>query len=112
VETHVGPGTSIHIYLPESRSSKTDTIQTSIEEMPQRGDEKVLIVEDESKVRKMAMDVLSGYGYTVLSAGSGEEALNTARGKGGRRSTANGSSDAGHQRARAEHPGLGSVSQI
>jgi len=48
---------------------------------PQRaasGHEVILLVEDESNIREPAVEVLAGQGYTVLAAGSGEEALELA----------------------------------
>jgi CheY-like chemotaxis protein len=40
------------------------------------GTETILIVEDESVLRDMARDILAGYGYRILEASSGREALN------------------------------------
>ncbi len=44
-----------------------------------RGNETVLIVEDEPSVRKVAVRILSNLGYTVFEAGDGEEALQVAK---------------------------------
>ncbi|HXB21744.1 MAG TPA: response regulator [Candidatus Solibacter sp.] len=41
-----------------------------------RGTETILLVEDEDSLRIVICDFLSQLGYTLLSAGSGEEALN------------------------------------
>ena len=43
--------------------------------MPLTGGETILLVEDEARVRKLIVDVLSGRGYRVLEATRGEEAL-------------------------------------
>ena len=36
---------------------------------------KILVVEDDPAVRKLASEILRGYGYTVHLASSGDEAL-------------------------------------
>ncbi len=43
-----------------------------------RGDETILLVEDEPSLRKVAKRILSDAGYTVIDAGNGVEALATA----------------------------------
>ena len=40
-----------------------------------RGSETILVVEDDQSVRELAANLLSAYGYTVLKAGTGQEAL-------------------------------------
>ena len=40
-----------------------------------RGNETILLVDDEEALRNMAAQILQGMGYTVLTAQSGEEAL-------------------------------------
>jgi CheY-like chemotaxis protein len=54
------------------------------EEVPARGTETVLLVEDEDMVRRMTREVLEGAGYRVLEASSGFEALRMSAGHGGR----------------------------
>lgn len=44
----------------------------------QRGTETVLLVDDEESLRTVVVDLLSQLGYHVLSAGSGEQAINIA----------------------------------
>ena len=43
--------------------------------MPLTGAETILLVEDEARVRKLVLDVLTGRGYKVLEATRGDEAL-------------------------------------
>ncbi|MBI3636976.1 MAG: response regulator [Candidatus Rokubacteria bacterium] len=45
---------------------------------PLRGDETILLVENETPVRALMRDILRMQGYTVLDARSGEEALDMA----------------------------------
>ncbi len=40
-----------------------------------RGTETVLVVDDEAMVKDLARDILKRHGYTVLTAGGGEEAV-------------------------------------
>ena len=44
-----------------------------------RGTETVLVVDDEQLVRELARDILKRYGYTVLMASGGEEAVELYR---------------------------------
>jgi CheY-like chemotaxis protein len=45
------------------------------ERMPEQGTETILIVDDETIVLSLAHSMLTRYGYTVLAAHSGDEAL-------------------------------------
>jgi CheY-like chemotaxis protein len=53
-------------------------------EEPAAGSETILLVEDDPSVRQLAMRVLSSMGFTVLEAGSGEEAISICKVVGGR----------------------------
>ena len=60
------------VYLetrPQSMSSSTLAL---------RGTETILVAEDEDGVRSLTKEVLEKYGYTVLEASNGEEALKIA----------------------------------
>ncbi len=70
-----GHGTTIRIYLPRS----TGTGQSAGEAEPQaeveRGHETVLIVEDDTLVRKYVVTQVASLGYTTLEAANAAEAL-------------------------------------
>lgn len=75
VSSEVGKGTTFGIYLPriagevEVRKARQIAVEVF------RGNETVLVVEDQFEVRKLASDVLRSYGYRVLEAANGSEAL-------------------------------------
>jgi two-component system cell cycle sensor histidine kinase/response regulator CckA len=68
-----GSGTTFQIYLPVTNAAVPQpqgTIPTEI-----FGNETILLVEDQEQVRILAVTILERYGYEVLSAASGNEAL-------------------------------------
>jgi PAS domain S-box-containing protein len=77
VYSEVGIGTTFKVYLPRaaSRSAATGQSQAAT---PPRGDETILLVEDDAVVRALVRRILEGSGYLVLEADSGEEAVLTA----------------------------------
>lgn len=74
VYSEPGKGTLFRIFLPRSDGIADSTV-TPPEEMPIFGTETVLVVEDEPMVRQIAAAALRGFGYSVLSATSSEEAI-------------------------------------
>ena len=74
-ESEHGKGTAFKIYLPALEKEPEEQI-TDPEESPlPRGNETVLLVDDEDYIRDIARNILEQFGYRVLSAASGEEAL-------------------------------------
>jgi PAS domain S-box-containing protein len=73
VYSEVGVGTTIRVYLPRL---STEQQPRSIVEAPAlpRGDETILLVEDEASVRRVTARTLTSLGYRVLEAQSGEDA--------------------------------------
>jgi signal transduction histidine kinase/ActR/RegA family two-component response regulator len=75
VSSEVGQGTTFKIYLPIVKSgtplSKTDSFQ----EQPRGGTETILLAEDNQIVRSLTRDVLMEFGYKVIEAADGAEAL-------------------------------------
>ena len=69
-----GFGTTFSIYLPLN-VEKTQPVEQSPSFVPQGGNETVLVVEDDAAVGRLVESVLKRYGYNVILAGSGEEAL-------------------------------------
>jgi signal transduction histidine kinase len=77
VQSAPGGGTSITVYLPEA-----DSEECAAKEEPRSpvsgeltGKETILLVEDEEMVRELAVESLQGYGYAILQAPNGNEAL-------------------------------------
>jgi len=74
VASEAGDGTTVKVYLPR--------LEAEAEEEPEPGDadaargtETVLVAEDEDGVRELLRKVLTEFGYTVLTARHGRDAL-------------------------------------
>lgn len=67
-------GTTFKIYLPITKSTMKETkrIETIL---PEGGTETILLTEDEAEVRELARRVLEGFGYRIIEASDGEEAV-------------------------------------
>jgi signal transduction histidine kinase/ActR/RegA family two-component response regulator len=73
-----GEGTVIKIYLPRHYGPEpaAGTLMAAPAELPRaRGEEIILVVEDEERVRHMSVDSLRELGYTIVQASDGEQAL-------------------------------------
>jgi PAS domain S-box-containing protein len=72
--SEVGKGTTFKIYLPVI-STEVEDVADSLAEIPAFGTETILVVDDEDFIRDLGQRILTRSGYTVLTATSGEEAL-------------------------------------
>ncbi|PKL39281.1 MAG: hypothetical protein CVV41_21760 [Candidatus Riflebacteria bacterium HGW-Riflebacteria-1] len=70
-----GVGTSFRIYFPEADKAGEDAGKNEEQSSPVRGNETILLVEDECRLRIMLELLLSSNGYHVISAEDGAEAL-------------------------------------
>jgi CheY-like chemotaxis protein len=82
-ESEPGRGSTFRVFLPRATDELTAPIPTAAAGSAARGRETLLIVEDETLILRMARRVLSGLGYTVLSASDGPEALELLAGHAG-----------------------------
>jgi CheY-like chemotaxis protein len=77
VDSEPGRGTRLRIFLPRAETPAAEA-SPATPEAAAPGSGTVLLVEDEAGVRHLARDVLSRYGYRVLEAANGSEALRLA----------------------------------
>ena len=73
--SEVGMGTAFKIYLPAIEDHEEDSRKDSSPVIPKGGTEIILLVDDVSSIRDLASRLLLKFGYTPLTAVSGEEAL-------------------------------------
>ncbi len=76
VSSLVGGGTTFKVWFPVDAHGACKAATMASRPAPLRGGtETILVVEDELPVRQLAVRCLEHYGYHVLQAGSGQEAL-------------------------------------
>ena len=75
VYSELGQGTTFKIYLPRMDEDVADASAEPVLRPASTGQEIVLVVEDEGMLRELFCEFLRESGYTVLAAGTGEEAV-------------------------------------
>ena len=76
LESEPGKGTRFTILIPASGTQKSMVeVDSRMDPEYQKGNETVLLVEDNPQVRLLTLSILERYGYTVLPAAAGPEAL-------------------------------------
>ncbi len=73
--SEVGLGTTFSIYMPATSGIEELDSSSEKEDVSARGKETAFVVDDDASVRELLVKALLGYGYDVLQAGNGEEAL-------------------------------------
>ncbi|MBZ0117189.1 MAG: PAS domain S-box protein, partial [Sandaracinaceae bacterium] len=74
VDTVPGKGTRMTLYLPRSLEARAPA-PAALSDAPRPGRERILVVEDDDVVRRVAVRALSRLGYQVLEAHDAREAL-------------------------------------
>jgi CheY-like chemotaxis protein len=82
IDSEPGKGARFSIYLPAALPQPGPSEGQSPSRQAYRGNETILLVEDNEMVRKLTQNLLHMQGYTVLSFASGREALSAAEGGG------------------------------
>lgn len=72
--SEIGRGTTFQIYLPFARVRVKEEM-TAPEPPPRGGTETILVVEDDQATRQLDREVLEAYGYGVIEAVDGEDAI-------------------------------------
>ena len=76
VESEMGRGTIVKIYLPSTPAASLDEISQTIPSEIQTGNSgTILVVEDDPEVREITVAMLHELGYSVLETGAGAEAM-------------------------------------
>ncbi len=82
IESAVGTGTSVSLYLPAAPLTADNPLQDRAPDQPQQGAGSILVVEDDAAVRDVSIEILQDLGYRTLVARNGQEALETLQGSG------------------------------
>lgn len=79
IESRLGYGTSVELYFPVAPTEAAASSARMATASCQTGHEAILVVEDESEVRGVALAFLRSLGYTAHEAGNADEALRILR---------------------------------
>jgi signal transduction histidine kinase len=75
VESTLGVGTTIALYLPKAKQKPDAEEETKQPQAIPTGSERVLVVDDNEDLLKVTSAMLTTFGYQIFCAGNGEEAL-------------------------------------
>jgi two-component system, cell cycle sensor histidine kinase and response regulator CckA len=75
VYSEVGQGSQFSVYLPLAETRNAESLAARQTEIPFGGGELVMVVDDETAIREIAKGTLENFGYRVLTASDGAEAL-------------------------------------
>ena len=79
VYSELEQGASFKVYLPRYvGTSETTDVESRQNMKPAQGSETILLVEDESAIRRLLTELLKYSGFTILQADNGVEALQVA----------------------------------
>ena len=79
VESEVGQGTSFEVFLPCASETPAGAVAATVEELPRGHGELILVADDERALGELVASELREYGYRVLTAANGAEAVTLFR---------------------------------
>lgn len=75
VESKVGKGTTLKVYIPAKITEEAKTAQAEQPKLPMGNGELIMIVDDETSVLDITSQTLKNYGYNVVTATDGTDAI-------------------------------------
>jgi len=75
VRSELGKGTEISVYFPVSVDQQEQVGLIGMDELPSGNGELILVVDDEESIRQITKGTLEGFGYRVLVAADGTQAV-------------------------------------
>ncbi len=75
VSSELGKGTTFKVYFPAQTEGLADTLAESAAELPRGDGELILVIDDEAAVREITRQTLEAFGYRVVLAAEGSEAV-------------------------------------
>jgi hypothetical protein len=75
VDSEMGRGTTFKIYLSSDPALRTATPPPFLADLPHGNDELILVVDDEASIRDITQRTLEAFGYRVITAREGGEAV-------------------------------------
>jgi two-component system, cell cycle sensor histidine kinase and response regulator CckA len=75
VQSALGSGTTVEVFLPRAKSASPPKEAAKPPVIATEGQETLLVVEDDARILRVALDALTRLGYRVLHASDGQQAL-------------------------------------
>jgi CheY-like chemotaxis protein len=75
VESETGQGTAFEVFLPRATEVVAAETAGPVEKLPRGAGELILVADDEKAIRELVAAELTAFGYRVLTATNGAEAL-------------------------------------
>ena len=75
VYSEIGRGARFRVYLPAIESARAAPAKPSRRDLPVGDGELILVIDDENAIREVAKETLTAFGYRVMVASDGAEAM-------------------------------------
>jgi signal transduction histidine kinase/CheY-like chemotaxis protein len=75
LDSEVGKGTKFQVYLPVHTKPSEAAVAVAVPELPRGKGELILVIDDEASVREITKHTLEAFGYRVMLASDGSEAV-------------------------------------